>query len=62
MPKRRQYSQTELVEMDLKQLEEVVNREAERINRQISRARRRGENLEEFFTQNEIARPLRGRR
>ena len=59
MPKRRAYSQTELVEMDLKQLEEVVNREAERINRQISRARRRGENLEEFFTKSEIARPLR---
>lgn len=59
MPKRRVYSQTELVEMDLKQLEEVVNREAERINRQISRARRRGENLEELFTQSEVQRPLR---
>ena len=59
MPKRRAYSQTELVEMDLKQLEEVVNREAERINRQISRARRRGEDLEELFTKSEVQRPLR---
>lgn len=59
MPKRRAYSQTELVEMDLKQLEEVVNRESERINRQISRAKLRGENLKEFFTKSEIERPLR---
>lgn len=62
MSKRRTYSQTELVDMTVEELEEIVNREAERINRQISRARKRGLNLEEVYTKSEIARPLRQER
>lgn len=59
MSKRHVYSQTELVEMNLKELETVVNREAERINRQISRIRNKGVQLGEFFTEEEMKRPLR---
>lgn len=59
MPKRKIYSQTELIELSLPELEKVVNRESERINRQLSRARLRGENLAGLYTAQELERPLR---
>lgn len=59
MPKRKIYSQTELIELSLPELEKVVNRESERINRQLSRARLRGEKLEGLYTAQELERPLR---
>ena len=59
MAKRVYYSQSELIEMSVSELRTVVERESERINRQISRARKRGVDLESLFTEGEIERPLR---
>lgn len=59
MAKRIVYSQSELIEMNLAELRTVVERESERINRQLSRARKRGVDLESLFTQGELERPLR---
>lgn len=59
MAKRIIYAQSELIDMNLAELRTVVERESERINRQLSRARKRGVDLESLFTQGELERPLR---
>lgn len=55
------YSPSELVQMDRDELYTVVLRESERLNRQISRAKKRGDDLSAVFTQEQLKRPARSR-
>ena len=59
MPNRTYYTQSALVNLDLSNLKEVVRRESERINKQITRAKRRGVAFGEIYTEEQIKRPTR---
>lgn len=59
MPKRTVYTQSALVEQDLDDLRTIVKRESERINKQITRAQRRGVAFGEIYTEEQIQRPTR---
>lgn len=53
------YSPSELAQLDRDELYKIVLRESERLNRQISRAKKRGDDLSTVFTQEQLQRPAR---
>lgn len=59
MPERNYYTQSSLVEKDIDELRQIVLRESERINKQITRAQRRGVAFGEIYTEEQVKRPTR---
>ena len=59
MPTRTYYTQSALVNYDIESLRTIVKRESERINKQITRAQRRGVAFGEIYTEEQIKRPTR---
>ena len=59
MPERIYYTQSSLVEKDIDELRQIVLRESERINKQITRAQRRGVAFGEIYTEEQVKRPTR---